>query len=146
MCAWGQRALFVFAKVLAQQLQELFRVLADQLGNVGVPSGNLLQNRLEHLGLLLDELPKLLKVGVGTQEIQVGKGITTPTSSATATTIAGLGSGLEHIEALITTSRGLSGGRSRFRGPWLLLLRRRRRRRRRLCLRFRLLGNTLVSC
>lgn len=143
MCAWRQCALFFLPKVLAEQLQELFGVLPDQLGNLGVASGNLLQDRLQHLRLLLHELSELLEMGVGAQEVQVGESIaattTTTSSSATAAALAGLGSRLEHIETLIAKSRSLGGGRSRGSGCWLLLLGRLRLR-----LRFRLLGDTLA--
>jgi hypothetical protein len=48
------QSLVILTKVLSKQLKELFRVLPDNLGNLGVTRSNLLEDRLEHLGLLLN--------------------------------------------------------------------------------------------
>jgi len=47
--------------------------LGDELRKLGVASTELLKNRLEHAGLLLDDLTKLLELGIVSQEIQVAK-------------------------------------------------------------------------
>jgi hypothetical protein len=131
LCTRGQVGLIILIKVLTQQLQELLGVLSDDLSNLGVASGNLLQNGLEHVGLLLHELAKLLEVGVAAEEVQVGKGIvaisggstaSTSTTSTTGTTaITSLGSRLEQIHGLLTT-RGAWGGRNGRNGSSRLLL------------------------
>jgi hypothetical protein len=69
--AWGELALLVLTKILAQQLQELLGVLTNHRGDLGVACGDLLQDGLEHVRLLLDELAELLEVGVVAQEIEV---------------------------------------------------------------------------
>lgn len=128
LCAGGQVGLVIFIKVLTQQLQELLRVLSDDLGNLGVASRNLLQNGLEHVGLLLNELAKLLEVRVAAEEVQAGKGIATSsggstasTSTAGTTTITGLGSCLEQVHRLLTT-RATGSGRNGRNGIIALLL------------------------
>lgn len=130
LCTWGQVGLIILIKVLTQQLQELLGVLSDDLGNLGVASRNLLQNGLKHVGLLLNELAKLLEVGVAAEEVQAGKGIatstsgggsTTSTSTTGTTTITGLGSGLEQVHGLLTT-RATGSSRDGRKGTSLLLL------------------------
>ncbi len=67
--AGGERSIVV--GVLAKEAEELFGVLGDQLGKLRVASAQLLQDRLEHLGLLLDNLAELLELGVVPQEVEV---------------------------------------------------------------------------
>jgi hypothetical protein len=107
----GQLALLVLTEILTQQLQELLRVLSDHLGNLRVTSCDLLQDGLEHVGLLLDKLSELLEVGVAAQEVQVTQSLTSTTASA-ATTLAGLGSGFKHVETTVFTSTGKRGSGS----------------------------------
>lgn len=54
-----------------QQVQELFGVRRDQLRKLRVSGTELLQDGLEHLGLLLNHLSKLLELSVVTQPVQV---------------------------------------------------------------------------
>jgi hypothetical protein len=104
--------------------------LSDNLSNLGVASGHLLQDRLEHLRLLLYQLAELLEVGVAAKEIQVcvTTGRTTGTSrpSTTTTTLTSLGSSLEHVEGFIATKSSTDGGglgrRFGLLLLWLLLL------------------------
>ena len=63
----------VIVIILAKQIQELVGVLGDQLGELGVSGTQLLENGLEHLRLLLDDLAKLLELGIISKEIQVSK-------------------------------------------------------------------------
>ena len=62
---WGQRPLVVAA--FGKKLKKLLGVLANELGKLRIACGNLLQNGLEHRGLLLHDLSKLLKLRVVTQ-------------------------------------------------------------------------------
>jgi hypothetical protein len=71
---WWERSIIV--TILAQQLQELLRVLSDQLCQLWVTSAYLLEDGLEHLGLLLHDLTKLLELGIVTEEIEVAKSTT----------------------------------------------------------------------
>lgn len=71
---WG-----VIISVLTEQAEELLGVLGYQLGQLRVASSKLLQDRLQHLRLLLDNLAKLLELGVVSQEIQVTESL--PASS-----------------------------------------------------------------
>lgn len=135
--AWGKSAL----PFLTQKLQELLLVLSNQLGNLRVTRSDLLKDRLQHLGLLLDQLTKLLKVGVVTEEIQAGKTFTrtrtssspTGTSATSSTTFlaAGLSRCLEEVDGFVAASsgacgtsrgRGLGGGSGGSGGLLLLLL------------------------
>lgn len=121
----GGQSLVVLTKVLSKQLEELFRILPDDLGNLGVASGDLLQDRLKHLGLLLYQLTELLEVGVAAKEIQVrittSRTGTSPTT--TTATLTSLSSSLEHVERLLSSSSTTSsGGLSTSLGLLLLLL------------------------
>lgn len=69
----------IVVSVLAEQAEELLRVLGYQLGELGVACTKLLQDRLQHLRLLLDDLAKLLELGVVSQEVQVAESL--PASS-----------------------------------------------------------------
>lgn len=64
LCARGQGCVVVAS--LPQQVQELLGVLGDELRKLGVTGTELLQDRLEHLRLLLDYLSQLLELGVVT--------------------------------------------------------------------------------
>lgn len=105
----GRQSCLVIVKVLTQQLQELIRVLTDDLGNLGVPGGDLLQDGLKHVGLLLNKLSKLLEVGVATEEVKVGESVTTPLrssstrASTTTATITSLSSGLKKVDGFLAT-------------------------------------------
>lgn len=67
----GRERCVIVATALAEELEELVLVLSNQLGELGVSGTELLQNRLQHLGLLLDNLAKLLELGVVSQEVEV---------------------------------------------------------------------------
>ena len=113
-------------------MEELIGVLSDNLGDLGVASRNLLQDGLQHVGLLLHKLTELLEVRVVAEEVQVGKVGTTCARSSTGTgtttstaTLAGLGSSLKQVDRLLAT-RASSGSswsrRSRRSGALLTLL------------------------
>jgi hypothetical protein len=108
-----RQSLVIFTKVLSEQLKELFRVLSNNLSNLGVASGNLLQDGLEHLGLLLYQLTELLEVRVAAKEIQVcittSRTTGTSGSSTTTTTLTSLGSSLEHVERFVATKTFTDG-------------------------------------
>lgn len=134
----------VVVSVLAEQAEELLGVLGNQLGQLWVASAELLQDRLQHLGLLLHNLAKLLELRVVSQEVQVaeplpassrsgdgGGGSRASTgASTTGTGPAGTTSSLlcgqvEQVHTVITTSRGRGCGRRRGRsrlGGWCGLL------------------------
>jgi hypothetical protein len=97
---------------------------------LGIPGGDLLQDRLKHVGLLLDELTELLEVGIAAEELQACSVTTSPststspsTASTTATTFTGLSGGFKQVKRLFAAgrSRGISS-RSRCCGFLLLLL------------------------
>jgi hypothetical protein len=48
---WG-----ILVRILSKQLEELLRILVNQLRQLRVSGANLLQDRLKHLGLLLHDL------------------------------------------------------------------------------------------
>lgn len=73
LSSWRQGGIVI--SVLAEQAEELLGVLSYQLGKLRVASAKLLQDRLEHLGLLLDNLAKLLELGVVSQEVQVAESL-----------------------------------------------------------------------
>lgn len=98
------------------------------MSELGIPGTDLLEDRFEHLGLLLYDLSQLLKLRVGTQEIQAivaettGPGGGSSTTSATAI-LTGLRSCLKQVyrgislggsscRACVTTSLGWRRGRT----------------------------------
>ena len=119
----GQRSVVVAAR-LAKQGEELIRVLGDRLGELRVAGAELLENGLEHLGLLLHHLAELLELGVVTEKLEVpealrgGCGSRACTRARTASTAraraaALLGGQVEqvHVPVIIaTTGRGSGGG------------------------------------
>lgn len=142
LSSWRQRRIVV--SVLAQQAKELLGVLGYQLGELRVASAKLLQDRLQHLRLLLDNLAKLLELGVVSQEVQVAEPLpasscggdsgsgsrpstgASPTGpSPTRATTSLLCGQVEKVHTVITTSGGWgcsrSGGRGRL-GGWCGLL------------------------
>ena len=129
LCAWRQSSL-VIIKVFAQQLQKLFGVLSDDLRNLWVAGRNLLKDGLEHVGLLLDELSKLLEMGVAAEEVQVCEGLTaastsgTSRASTTAYAFTSLGGSFEQVHRLVATrcSLGSGGNGRRSIGSALLML------------------------
>jgi hypothetical protein len=101
---------------------------------LGIPGGDLLQDRLKHVGLLLDELTELLEVRVAAEELEAcsvttssssssSASTSTSTTSTTATTFTGLSGGFKQVKRLFAAgrSRGISS-RSRCCGFLLLLL------------------------
>src|SRR3569833_1162964 len=112
--ARGQRSVVI--GVLAKEAEELLRVLGDQLRQLRVASTKLLQDRLQHLGLLLHTLAELLELGVMSQEVEVaqaglaaggGSGNSSGRlrASAAASALALLGSEIEQVHTL-----GLASG------------------------------------
>lgn len=116
--------LHVLVAVLCQQLHELFGVLRNDLRQLRIASRDLLQDGLEHLRLLLHDLTKLLELWVVAEEVEVSVRSTstsalpttgstssccsTTTTSSTRTASATLGSRLEEVDRLVTTTlRGL---------------------------------------
>lgn len=85
--AWRQRDV-VFG-ILAEQLEESVGVRGNKLGKLGVASAELLQDGLQHLGLLLYNLAELLKLRVGAQEIQVSEISTGGSSGSISAAAAG---------------------------------------------------------
>ena len=63
-----RRQLRIILDVLAQELKELLLILSDELSELRIAVTNLLENRLQHLRLLLNELSQLLEVRVVTQK------------------------------------------------------------------------------
>jgi hypothetical protein len=123
---WG-----IIVTVFAQQLQELVRMLSDQLRQLWVTSAHLLEDRFEHLGLLLHDLAKLLELGVVAEEVEVTQSTTgcscgycsscskdiscSSTSGCTASSSTSCGCGLEQIDGLFTTLTTFGSRRS---GGW----------------------------
>lgn len=122
----------VVITILAEQAEKLVGVLGNQVGELGVASTQLLQNRLQHLRLLLDNLTKLLKLWVVSQEVQVAKSLPggggsrssrgsshsgsragSASAGSTSTTASLLSSQVEQIHAVITTTRSRGCGRGR---------------------------------
>ena len=115
----GQSGIVV--NILSEKRHEGFGILADELCDLGVTSSNLLKDGLQHLRLSLNELAKLLELGVVSKELQR---ITTCTKSSfstlsglscaggsTTTALTSLSCGLEQIDTLcFTTSRLRSSG------------------------------------
>lgn len=96
-------------------------VCGDQLGKLGVASTELLQNRLEHLGLLLNDLTELLELSIVPKEVEVteslSSGGTSSCSSAStgaratsATALALLGREIEQIDSAFLVTAGTSAG------------------------------------
>lgn len=135
MCTRRQRSIVV--SILTKQAEKLVGVLSDQLGELRVAGTELLEDGLQHLGLLLDDLTELLKLGVISQEIQVAESLTTSsrssrggggTNTGTGTTSASSTSGATasclrgkveqvYVTVVVDTSSGSSGrGSGRLRG------------------------------
>lgn len=106
--------------VFTQQLEKLFFVLANELRDLRVTSGDLLKNGLEHLRLLLNKLTQLLEMRVVTKEIEVRKCFATGTTTGTRPTcaITSLGCGFKQVDGLVF-ARGGSGGGGGFTGRFL---------------------------
>lgn len=121
--AGGQGNVVVGA--FAQKREELVGVGGNQLCKLGVASAKLLQNRLEHLRLLLDNLAELLELRVMPEKIQVAQICTTlsctrssssrraTTATSSATTPTSLSGKIEEVYASIILSALLSGGGGR---------------------------------
>lgn len=124
----GGEGSVVVTSCLAKQLEELFRILGDQLGKLRIAGAELLQNRLEHLRLLLHYLAQLLKLRVMAEELEVPKALLLSRgnggggsggrarSRAASTAVASaalLGGEIEqvHIPFIATSCRGLASRR-----------------------------------
>jgi hypothetical protein len=123
---WG-----IVVGVLAKQAEELLGILGNELGQLRVARSELLQDRLQHLGLLLDNLAELLELWVVSQEVQVTESLpasccgghsgsrsrsrssTTSSSNAgtTGTTSPLLCGQVEKVHTVITASGSWGGGR-----------------------------------
>jgi hypothetical protein len=107
-------------------------MLSDQLCQLWVTSADLLEDRLEHLGLLLHDLAELLELGVVAEEVEVAQSTTgccccgscsscseeiscSSTSGCTASSSTGCGCGLEKIDGFFTT---FTTFRSKCSGGW----------------------------
>jgi len=97
-----RRAVLALAPALAEQLDELIRVLLDQRCELRVPGRDLLHERLEHLRLRLHHLPQLLELLVVAQEVeaaaaarpsQTGETLGPGSSSGTTSSASGPASG-----------------------------------------------------
>lgn len=124
-------SLVVF-NIFAQQLQETVRVLANDGCNLWVSGGNLLQNGLEHLWLLLHELAELLEMWVAAQEVQVSESITGSSSGSSSSTttatasLSRLSRSFEQVQRLLASGSrtgcwSRDGCRSLATGGFLLL-------------------------
>lgn len=71
----------VLVGILTEQLQELVRVLANQLRELWIPGAYLLQDWLEHARLCLNYLTQLLELWIGSKKIK----ITEPAGASFAT-------------------------------------------------------------
>lgn len=69
--AWWHRRIFVAG--LIQKLEELVRVLADELCELRVAGSDLLQNGLQHLRRVLHHLTELLELRVISEEVEVAE-------------------------------------------------------------------------
>lgn len=131
----GQRNIIV--GILTQKLKELVLMCRYQLRKLRVARSELLQDGVQHLGLLLNDLAELLKLRIVAKEVKVtqvaalatesgGSGSSTGSCVAagaaagtSSTTSTLLGSEIEKVHvivaAAITTTRGSSLG---FGGSW----------------------------
>lgn len=78
----GWERCVVISGHLTEKAEELFGVLRDELGELGVAGAQLGENGFEHLRLLLDNLAQLLELGVVTKEIEVTKALLAARSSS----------------------------------------------------------------
>lgn len=120
--AGGQGNVVVGA--FAQKREELVGVGGNQLCKLRVAGAKLLQNRLEHLWLLLNNLAELLELRVMSEKIQVAQICTTlrctrssssraTTATSSATTPTSLSGKIEEVYASIILSALLSSGGGR---------------------------------
>lgn len=105
----GRQGDVVFG-ILAEQLEESVGVRGNELGKLGVASAKLLQDWLQHLGLLLYNLAELLELRIGAQEIQVSEVSTGGGSGSISAAAAGS-----------TSTTGLSGEIEQVDAPTLLV-------------------------
>lgn len=102
------RRQLLLLEIFTEQLQELFLVLPDELRDLRVACGHLLQDRFEHCRVLLHQLAKLLEMGVVAQEIQIlpfASGRSTRASSASSS-LAGLRCRFEEVHRFLSTGGG----------------------------------------
>lgn len=85
----SRRSRCIIIGLFAQKLQELFRVFLNQLGKLRVTGADLLKDRLQHLGLSLDDLAKLLELRVISKKIQVGNTSRSASSGPSASSETG---------------------------------------------------------
>ena len=65
----------VVVAIFTQQAQELVRVLRNEKCQLGVAGAELLQDRLQHLRLLLNDLAQLLELRVVAEKVEVAKSL-----------------------------------------------------------------------
>ena len=115
--AGGKRRVVVVA-LLAEQREELLRVLRDELRELRVARAELLQDGLEHLRLLLHHLAELLELRVIPEEVEVAETCGGPgtrgggggaTRLSTASTTALLGSKVEEVDVALLTASARGG-------------------------------------
>ena len=100
----------VIVNIFAEQVQELARVVGNQLGKLGVALTELLQDGLQHLGLLLYHLSELLELSIIPKEVQISKPrlLATRSRSTWVASPSGTallcGSEIEKIDIAFTTS------------------------------------------
>lgn len=109
--------------VLAQQVEKLVGVCRNQLCQLRVASTELLQDRLQHLRLLLNNLAELLKLCIAAQEIEVTEstlgactGCSSTTGSTTRATSSSGGSEIKQVDRAVVIAalgNGLGGGLGR---------------------------------
>jgi hypothetical protein len=74
----------IVVTIFAQELEKLLWVLPNELSQLWVASADLLEDRLKHLGLLLDDLSELLELWVISQEVEVTQTTSSGSSPSTS--------------------------------------------------------------
>ena len=61
----------IFVRILSEQLKELFWILTDKLCKLWVTGTDLLQDWFQHMRLRLNNLSKLLKLRIRSEEVEI---------------------------------------------------------------------------
>lgn len=94
---------------LAQQLQELIRMILDHLSKLRVPGANLLEDRLQHLRLSLDDLAELLELRIIAKKVEIaGASRSCGSPSRTTKTCKACSGGTRFSATPSTTTSGSS--------------------------------------